>query len=34
MSADLIVRYAELLASNGRLGTALEYLSMIPGTAG
>ncbi len=29
--ADLIVRYAELLSSNGRLGMALEYLSMIPG---
>ncbi|EFN56942.1 hypothetical protein CHLNCDRAFT_143487 [Chlorella variabilis] len=29
--SDLIVRYAELLAANGRLGTALDYLSMIPG---
>ncbi|KAL4435628.1 hypothetical protein ABPG77_002591 [Micractinium sp. CCAP 211/92] len=29
--SDLIVRYAELLSSNGRLGMALEYLSMIPG---
>jgi hypothetical protein len=30
-AADLIVRYAELLAANGRLGMALEYLQMIPG---
>ncbi|KAL4425258.1 hypothetical protein ABPG75_009274 [Micractinium tetrahymenae] len=29
--SDLIVRYAELLSSNGRLGIALEHLSMIPG---
>ena len=30
-AADLIVPYAELLAANGRLGTALEYLDMLPG---
>jgi hypothetical protein len=30
-AADLIVRYAELLAANGRLAMALEYLEMIPG---
>jgi hypothetical protein len=30
-TADLIVRYAELLAANGRLGTALDYLGMLPG---
>lgn len=29
--SDLIVRYAELLAANGRLGIALEYLQMVPG---
>lgn len=27
----LIVRYAELLAANGRLGMALDYLEMVPG---
>jgi hypothetical protein len=31
LAADLIVRYAEILASNGRLGTALDYLSLLPG---
>lgn len=29
--ADLIERYAQLLAANGRLRIALEYLQMIPG---
>lgn len=29
--STLIVRYAELLAANGRLGMALEYLEMVPG---
>lgn len=29
--ADLIERYAQLLAANGRLKIALEYLQMIPG---
>lgn len=28
---DLIERYAQLLAANGRLKIALEYLQMIPG---
>jgi len=30
-SPDLIERYAQLLAANGRLKIALEYLQMIPG---
>ena len=28
--AELIERYAQLLAANGRLKIALEYLSLIP----
>lgn len=31
---DLVARYAELLAANGRLGMALEYLDLLPGEGG